>query len=449
MSNKGIQISRRFSSLSRLLICFILSTAFWLPSFGQKLASIPMQGHTTANSFKIWSMVKDADQVQLRLRQGEKTINKKTIDISRTSFWKDYAPFQVEFVRLEPSTTYQLSITVDGEELEESYEFSTYPEGIKEQYSFLIGSCAFQITGGWKILWQNRNRVFKSLTEAEGDFMLWMGDNVYLMFGEWDKKERMQKKYTKVRLHPKFNQFLTGRPQYATWDDHDFGPDNSDGSFYNKKATLANFQSFWPNASFGTDETPGVFSNFTYMDSEIFLLDDRYHRIDSAHQQILGPEQMAWLKEKLSASTATFKFIVHGSQVLNELNSYECFAMFDERQELFDYIKNEKIEGIVFLSGDRHFTELLKLDREGDYPFYEFTSSPLTAFLRRATGREKDPEHNNPLRVPGTLVVERNYGSIDISGPLDDRVCKMSTFDNSGNLEWEFEIKASDLSYSK
>ena len=406
-----------------------------------------MQGHTTTTSFKIWCMVKDADQVQLKLSHAGKTVNKKTVDISRTKFWKDYAPFTVEFVRLDPETTYQLSVTVDGEEVDEVYEFSTWQPEIKEQYSFLVGSCAFFVTGGWKLLWQNRNRAMKTMADAEGDFMIWMGDNTYMFFGEWEKVQRMQKKYTRVRLHPKYNKFLTSRPMYATWDDHDYGPDNSDGTFHNKKVTLANFQAFWPNAYFGTDETQGVFSHFQYMDSEIFLLDDRYHRIDSAHQQILGPEQMEWLKERLQASEATFKFIVHGSQVLNESNGYECLAQFDEQDELINFITEQAIEGVIFLSGDRHFTELLKVEREGLYPLYEFTNSPLTAFLRRATGKKKDDEFANPLRVPGTLVIERNYGSVDISGPLDDRVCTLRTFDNSGNLEWEYQIKANDLKF--
>lgn len=432
-----------FHSIPVLITCLIFS----LPAMGQQLATAPMQGHTTANSIKIWCMVRDVDEVKLRLHQGDKTINRKTIDVSRTQFWKGYAPFQAEFVRLEPETTYQLSFTIDGKELTEEYELSTFPSEVKDQYSFLIGSCAFFATGGWKLLWQNRNQAMKTMADAEGDFMIWLGDNNYLMFGEWKEKERMQKKFTTMRLHKKFNRFFTSRPQYATWDDHDFGPDNSDGTFYNKDATLANFQSFWPNPYFGTDETPGVFSHFKYMDSEIFLLDDRYHRIDSLHQQILGPEQMAWLKERLSVSTATFKFIVHGSQVLNELNDYECFAMFEERQILFDHIMEQKIEGVVFLSGDRHFTELLKMEPEGGYPFYEFTNSPLTAFLKRGMKREKYVEHNNPLRVPGTLVVERNYGSVDISGPLDDRVCTLQTFDNSGHLEWEYKIKARELRF--
>lgn len=287
----------------------------------------------------------------------------------------------------------------------------------------------------------------KTMTNMDGDFMVWMGDNNYLMFGEWNDKERMQKKFITMRLHKKFNRFFASRPHYATWDDHDFGPDNSDGTFPNKDATLANFQSFWPNPYYGTDKTPGVFSHFKYMDSEIFLLDDRYHRISSGRQQILGPGQMAWLKERLSASTATFKFIVHGSQVLNELNTYECYAEYDERQVLFDFIRDSQVEGVIFLSGDRHFTELLKLKQEGLYPFYEFTNSPLTSFLRRSMNREKNVEHNNPQRVPGTLVVKRNFGSVDISGPFGDRVCTLRTFDKSGNLEWEYKIKARELRF--
>ena len=165
------------------------------------------------------------------------------------------------------------------------------------------------------------------------------------------------------------------------------------------------------------------------------------------HKQMLGPEQMAWLKDKLAASTATFKFIAHGSQVLNESNRHECLAMFEEQDELFDFIKSERIEGVVFLSGDRHFTELLVEQPQDCYPFYEFTCSPLMSFIRKSTAKEKDPEFANPQRVDGTLICKRNYGKVAVSGPADDRVCTMTTYDKKGRKIWEQQIRAGDLRF--
>jgi len=385
-------------------------------------------------------MARNTDEIQLKLSHEGKTVNKKTIDISSNAFWNDYAPVTVEFLRLSPSKTYDLEVSLDGEVQENAYAFSTFADGVAEEYSFQLGSCALYATGIFKLAWWNKTRIFKTMAENPADFMLWMGDNVYLLFGEWETAKKMQRKFTKVRLSKNINSLVTSKPQYATWDDHDFGPNNSDATFVNKDATLANFQSFWPNPSFGTDETPGVFSNFSHNDSEVFLLDDRYHRQAKGFEQNLGKGQLDWLKAQLKASTATFKFIVHGSQVLNTLNIHECYA-------LFDFIQDNKIEGVIFFSGDRHFSELLKLEQDGLYPFYEFTCSPMASFIRKATAKEDDLEFANPLRVPGTLVVERNYGTVSVSGPLNDRVCTLRTFDKKGEMIWEESIRAAELRF--
>lgn len=432
-----------------LFFSLLLSGALFLPRYssGQSLASAPIQGHTTANSIKLWLMAKDAGQLRLVMRDGMKSMGAKTVDVSGVKFWKGYAPITVEFLRLEPGKAYTLHIEVDGEPVEEVYEFSTFEaEGLAD-YEFLLGSCHLYATGIWKMAWPEKRKIFKSMAKQDTDFMLWLGDNVYLLFGEWEEAERFQKKFTKVRLDKQVNAFMRTRPNYAIWDDHDFGPDNSDSSFENKEATLANFQSFWPNPYFATDETEGIFSHFRYQDSEFFLLDDRYHRIAEGQQQMLGAAQMAWLKERLSASQATFKFIASGSQVLNQANRYECFAMFPEQQELLDFILEEKIEGVVFLSGDRHFTEVLMQRPENGYPLYEFTCSPMTSFLKRKAKKKDHPEQLNPQVVPGTLLVERNYGQVAISGPAEDRVCTLSVYDKKGKQQWEYQIRAEDLRF--
>jgi len=60
---------------------------------------------------------------------------------------------------------------------------------------------------------------------------------------------------------------------------------------------------------------------------------------------------------------------------------YEGFGDFPvEQKALFDALVAERIDGLVFVSGDRHHSELLRVTWDGAaYPWYEFTSSPLTA----------------------------------------------------------------------
>ena len=49
-----------------------------------------------------------------------------------------------------------------------------------------------------------------------------------------------------------------------------------------------------------------------------------------------------------------------------------------ERNEIFTFLTENKIEGVVLMSADRHRSDLWKIDRPGDYALYEFNSSRLT-----------------------------------------------------------------------
>ena len=48
-----------------------------------------------------------------------------------------------------------------------------------------------------------------------------------------------------------------------------------------------------------------------------------------------------------------------------------------ERERLYKLIEKTGAEGVLFISGDVHFSEISKVD-DGPYPFVDFTSSGLT-----------------------------------------------------------------------
>jgi alkaline phosphatase D len=131
-----------------------------------------------------------------------------------------------------------------------------------------------------------------------------------------------------------------------------------------------------------------------------------------------GERQMDWLKNGLIQSNAPFKFIVTGSQTLNTASPYDCLQSYPvEFNELMDFLASEKINGVVFLTGDRHHSEVIRYDRVGTYSLYDITSSPLTSGVAKVGGKEKD----NAARVAGTLVEEQNYTRISITGNKDER----------------------------
>ena len=70
---------------------------------------------------------------------------------------------------------------------------------------------------------------------------------------------------------------------------------------------------------------------------------------------------------------------------------------------------------MIFLSGDRHFSEHLRLQRQGGlYPVNEFTISPFTS---SPPTNLREAERTNPDLVPGTLYNDRNFALITVSGP--------------------------------
>jgi alkaline phosphatase D len=97
---------------------------------------------------------------------------------------------------------------------------------------------------------------------------------------------------------------------------------------------------------------------------------------------------------------------------------------------------------VLFLSGDRHFSELLRVERPGMYPLYEFTSSPLTAGPFRDLPAE---ERENPEAVSGTIVTERSFGMLRFSGPRKDRAVTLEAYASDGRLLWQRRIAAAEL----
>jgi alkaline phosphatase D len=99
---------------------------------------------------------------------------------------------------------------------------------------------------------------------------------------------------------------------------------------------------------------------------------------------------------------------------------------------------------MIFLSGDRHFSELLQIERAGAYPLYEFTSSPLTS---QPPARLDPADRDNPDVVPGTLIAKRQFGLIRVSGPGNDRRLAFESYDGAGALLWKHDIRARELRF--
>jgi alkaline phosphatase D len=150
---------------------------------------------------------------------------------------------------------------------------------------------------------------------------------------------------------------------------------------------------------------------------------------------------MTWLKNSLLYSTAAFKIIVVGSQVLNPASPYDKWADFPaEYQEMMDFIKSYKLNGVLFLTGDRHHSEIIKVDRPGTYPLYDITVSPLTSGTHTFGNAEKD----NPWRILG-IDQKQNYGRFSFTGKRGERKLTVTYLGLKGEKLAEWSVNEKEL----
>jgi alkaline phosphatase D len=295
--------------------------------------------------------------------------------------------------------------------------------------------------------------IFDAIAASRPDVMLWLGDNLYLQLPDLYDPASMAARYRRQRAFAPLQNLLTATSHLAIWDDHDYGPNDSDASYVMKGETLKLFGRYWPNPSLGLPDQQGAFSEARYGDVLFFLLDDRSFRSpdrwpDGPDKTMFGARQLEWLKQALVfAPRSAIKIVAGGGQFWNRTSRFEGWQHFaTERTAFADWLARERIEGVIFLSGDRHFGELLKIERPGAYPLYEFTSSPLTS---RPPARLDKADSDNPDIVPGTLAVKRQFGLMHISGPGSDRRIAFEARDSEGSLLWRREIRALDLRFPR
>lgn len=419
------------------------------------LRSGPMVGYAELTEAALWVQTTRPAQVQFRYWiEGEANTSALSPAINTTREGDGIA--RAVLSHLKSGKRYGYELYIDGKLVPRPYRlsFQTQPQWQwrtdPPAFTVAIGSCAFineteydrpgQPYGG-------EYQIFTAIAAKQPDVMLWLGDNVYYREPDFFSAAFMRHRNAHARALPEMQALLGSTHHYAIWDDHDYGPNNSDRTYRMKKDALQIFKDYWLNPAYGSEETPGVFFSFTWADIDFFMLDDRYHRApnrypDSPEKVMFGREQMRWLKEALLFSNAPFKIIAGGNQLLNPQVWDESFSAFKHEQaELLNWIKTNKIGGVLFLSGDVHRTELIRLEDPNFYPLYDYSSSPLTSGTY-APDRVKE----NPAVVPGTLVAgKRNFGMLRFGGPRKERKLTMECYDNQGGLLWKQEVQAGAL----
>jgi alkaline phosphatase D len=444
-----------------MLAAAVLLAASASPRTGSKAAlrSGPMLGYADLTEASVWIQTTADADVRLRYWPEGKGAESRTTAASAADEKSDHTALFV-IPGLEPGTRYGYEILVSGAPARfpaggTTGTFATQAfwqwRANPPDFTVAVGSCYYSNepkSDRPGTPYGSDPGIFRTIAAMKPDLMIWLGDNVYLREPDFGSVAAMKRRYALSREEPALQPLLGTARHYATWDDHDFG--SNDSIWVNRFATesLEIFKRYWANPTYGTRDIPGVFGQFSWGDVDFFLLDDRFYRTperlpESPDKTMLGKEQLRWLQHSLYYSRAPFKVVANGSQVLNSNSVNESFAHYPEEKELVDFVVRHRIRGVLFLSGDRHMTELLRVTPDGFYPLYDFTSSPLTAGL---TSTVPAAEAENPLRVPGTLVNDmHNFGMLKFSGSCNERTLEMKVYDRTGKRRWARTVRGSDL----
>ena len=433
-----------------------------LPNPAAWLRSGPMLGRSEMTETEIWLQTNKALRAEVRYWKRGKPEAARLSEAVETNEARDFiARFKLS--RLEFGTRYDYEIYLDGLRVLGAADASFQSQAMWRWRTdpppcrIAIGSCAFINDAAYdrpppEPPYGGDYQIFQTIAHQQPDAMLWLGDNIYYREADWLNEAAMRYRYAHGRALPEMRELLGATHHYAIWDDHDFGPDDSDRAYRNRETSLRIFKDYWANAVYGTPETPGCFSRFEWNDLEFFLLDDRYYRSPNRSptnpkKQMFGEAQIQWLMDALVSSNAPFKIVAGGNQMLNPIMPFEAFGKFPgEQKRIIDFIREARVPGVLFLSGDRHHTELIKRVEPGLYPLYDFTSSPLTS----TPAAKHKTEEDNPARVPGTWVTGvRNFGLIEASGSRTQRKLVLRTLDATGKEWWRHEINASELTFPK
>ena len=404
----------------------------------------PMIGSVTGTGARFWVRTANEAVVEIvaAVDDGDTGALKPAIRSEgvRSTAVADFTAI-VALEGLDPRTRYRYDVLIDGRsEMGPDYpSFATSPErGGPSKFSVGFGGGAGYVV--------HNERMWDVIRSRDPHAFLFLGDNVYIDLPE-QPGGMHHYTYYRRQSREEFRRLVAGTAVYAIWDDHDCATDDVwMGPYRDKPAwkmpLLRHFRQNWVNPGYGSEEWPATWFEFAIGDVEFFMLDGRFYRTNPFGESptMLGPVQKRWLLERVEQSAATFKVLVSPvpwsfNTKGDAVDTWNGFRR--ERAEIFDFLAENRIEGVFLVSADRHRSDARRIDRPNGYPLYEFESSRLT----------NQAAHD---LVPGALFGykdKQSFGLLSFDTTRADPTVRFQIVSIDDEVQGEISLRLSELAY--
>ncbi|MFT4941851.1 MAG: alkaline phosphatase D, partial [Paraglaciecola sp.] len=250
--------------------------------------------------------------------------------------------------------------------------------------------------------------------------------------------QALKAKYAKQWATSGMQTMLANTLTIGIWDDHDFGENDAGAEYPQKEASRQIMLDYFnvPKDSPRRTRADGIYTSHILNQAnkkvQILLPDLRWNRspLESVGKlkyvfskapkdlgpylpskdestTMLGETQWQWLEQQLQ-QPADVRILATSLQFLPEFSGWESWANLPhERQRFLALLDKYKIDNLVIVSGDTHWSELSQITRNNDKSLWEMTASGLTEEWKNVSP--------NKHRV-GESYAKANYGVIELTG---------------------------------
>jgi alkaline phosphatase D len=397
----------------------------------------PMLGCLAADGAKVWLRTTRPAKVEVRV----------VVDGSEKSFGPVESTAESDLVAivpvsgLKPGTVTPYRVLVDGKEIAiPKHAAITTPGGELAAITRIIfGTCQHR----WGIAHrENTREILKHKPTA----MLMYGD---VAVQDRNNKLNMHRADYALRdIHRTWQDLVCSTPIYTSWDDHDYFDNDKWGIPKNftdedRRDVRKVWTQSWNNPYYGLgDDGGGIFHHTRIGPCDIIMTDNRYFRTKGGKHCFLGPEQMEWLKKTLLGCKGSFIIMSCGTMWSDYVSGgKDSWGVFDPegREEIFRFIEDHKIGGVLLISGDRHGARGFRIPRPSGFEFYEFEPACL--------GGRSGPPVSNPkweTQLYG-FTDKFAFGEFTFDVSPGDPTVTYRLVEASGETLYEFTLQRSQL----